>query len=107
MNTNEQKDYLSTNSTYLPPLPNSTVSLIMGILSIVVCGLGVALGIIGLIMANKDLALYNNEPGKYSIVSYNHTKTGKTCSIIGITFNALIILFYIVLLIFAFNEKRF
>lgn len=102
MNSTEQRDYLTQNTGYLPALPNATVSLVMGILSIVVCGLGLILGIIGLVMANKDIVLYNNQPGAYSIASYNQTKTGKTCAIIGIVLNALFVLVYAAILIFAF-----
>lgn len=105
MNSNEQRDYLTQNTGYLPALPNATVSLVMGILSIVVCGIGLVLGIIGLVMANKDLALYNNQPGGYSIASYNHTKTGKTCAIIGIVLNVLFVLAYAAILIFAFSAN--
>ena len=105
MNSSEQRDYLTQNTGYLPALPNAIVSLVMGILSIVVCGIGLVLGIIGLVMANKDLALYNNQPGAYSITSYNHTKTGKTCSIIGIVLNVLFVLVYAAILIFAFSAN--
>ncbi|MBS4066959.1 MAG: hypothetical protein KGZ74_20520 [Chitinophagaceae bacterium] len=105
MNNNDQRDFLTPNTGYLPPLPNSTVSLVMGILSIVVCGIGLVLGIIGLVMANKDLELYNNYPGKYSIASYNHTKTGRTCSIIGISLNVLFVIVYAAILIFAFTAQ--
>jgi M penetrans paralogue family 26 len=102
MNSSEQRDYLTPNQTYLPALPNATVSLVLGILSIVICGAGLVMGIIGLVLANKDLALFNNQPGVYSISSYNNTKTGRVCSIIGIILNALGIILYIGIIIFAF-----
>ncbi|MBY0478324.1 MAG: hypothetical protein K2Q24_11805 [Chitinophagaceae bacterium] len=97
MEQNQQQDYLSqSNQTVLPVLPNATVSLVLGILSIVICGLGFVLGIIGVVLANKDLALYRNSPGMYSEGSYNNTKTGRICSIIGIILNSLLVLFYVV-----------
>ena len=102
MEQNQQQDYLTPNTSFQPPLPNATVSLVMGILSIVICGIGVVLGIIGMVLANKDLALYRNNPGIYSEASYNNTKTGRICSIIGIILSSLIILFYIGIFVFAF-----
>lgn len=105
MSNNEQRDYLTQNSNYLPPLPNATVSLVMGILSIVICGLGLVLGIIGLVMANKDLSIYNNHPDQYSVASYNNTKTGRVCSIIGIIINVLFVIGYAALIIFAFAAQ--
>jgi hypothetical protein len=103
MDTNRQNDYLTPNQTTLQPLPNASISLIMGILSIVICGLGVVLGIIGLVMANKDMALYRNNPGFYSEASYNNTKTGRVCSIIGIILSSLAVLFYIIWIVVIIN----
>ncbi len=102
MDQNQQRDYLTPNTTFQPPLPNATVVLVMGILSIVICGIGVVLGIIGIVLANKDLALYRNNPGVYSEASFNNTKTGRICSIIGIILSSLIIVFYIGIFVFAF-----
>lgn len=103
MDQDQQKDYLTPNTTFQPPLPNATITLVMGILSIVICGVGVVLGIIGIVLANKDLALYRNNPGLYSEASFNNTKTGRICSIIGIILSSLIILFYIAIFVFAFS----
>ncbi len=94
MEQNQQQDYLTPNQTVLPPLPNATVSLVLGILSIVVCGVGFVLGIIGVVMANKDLSLYANNPGVYSESSYNNSKTGRICSIIGIIVSSLFVVAY-------------
>jgi hypothetical protein len=98
MDTNQQKDYLTPNQPQqvLPPLPNATISLVMGILSIVICGIGLVLGIVGIVMANKDISLYNSNPGVYSESSFNNTKTGRICSIIGIIINSLLVIFYII-----------
>lgn len=62
--------------------------------------MGVVLGIIGIVLANKDMALYRNNPGVYSEGSYNNTKTGRVCSIIGIVLSLLVIIFYIVWIVF-------
>jgi M penetrans paralogue family 26 len=100
MEINQQKDYLSSQSTAQQPLPNATVSLVLGILSIVICGIGVVLGIIGIVMANKDIAMYKNNPGVYTEASFNNTKTGRICSIIGLILNSLLLLFYIAWIVF-------
>ena len=99
-----QKDYLTPNPLQtLPGLPNATTSLVLGIISIVICGVGVILGIIGLVLANKDLALYRSNPGAYSESSYNNTKTGRICSIIGIIVSSLFVIFYVGYMIWIFS----
>jgi hypothetical protein len=70
------------------PLPNATAILVLGILSILVCQL---LGIAALIMANNSLALYRQNPERYSESSYNNVKAGKICGIIGIVLIAVFI----------------
>jgi hypothetical protein len=105
MNSNEQRDYLTPGANYAPPLPNATISLLMGILSIVICGVGLVLGIVGIIIANKDLALYKSAPATYSIDSYKNTKTGRICSIIGIILSSLIIVVYAILIIAALTAN--
>ncbi|MEO5683805.1 MAG: CCC motif membrane protein [Chitinophagaceae bacterium] len=84
-------------------LPNATVVLVLGILSIVICFLGVAMGIIALVLAGKDSKLYNTSPEIYSAVSYNNLKAGKTCAIIGLILNGLLALLYIAIFIFALS----
>jgi hypothetical protein len=106
MNSNEQRDYLTPGTTYAPPLPNATLVLVMGILSIVICGAGLVLGIIGIVMANKDISLYNSSHhGTYSITSLNNIKTGRTCSIIGIILSGLIVLVYAIIIIAAVSSN--
>jgi hypothetical protein len=82
-------------------LPNATIVLVMGILSIVMCFVGLILGIIGLVLANKDMKLYNSGPELYSSTSYSNLKTGRICSIIGLTLNGGLALIYIVIIIVA------
>jgi len=85
-------------------LPNSTPVLILGILSILSCccyGIpGLILGIIGLVLGNKDIKLYNANPNGYTISSYKNSKAGKVCSIIGLIFSALYLLVLVLFLIF-------
>jgi hypothetical protein len=77
-------------------LPNSTASLVLGIISIVgsfcLFGLGgLICGIIGLSIANKNRELYNKYPQLYSEASLNTSNAGRICSIIGIFFSFLFI----------------
>jgi hypothetical protein len=81
-------------------LPNSTAVLVLGIVSIALCWcygiVGIACGVIALVLSNKDKLLYEVEPDNYTISSYNNMKAGRTCGIIGICLSSLVILFYIV-----------
>ena len=78
-------------------LPNSTLILVFGILSIVTCCcygvLGIIFGTVALILANKATATYNENPENYS--DLGNVKTGKILSIIGIILSILFILFLI------------
>jgi hypothetical protein len=78
-------------------LPNSTVILVLGILSIVICCVvGFILAIIALVLANKGKALYDANPGKYTLSSFNNMKAGKICAIIGLILSLLVSLYYLI-----------
>lgn len=81
-------------------LPNATAVLILGIFSIITCccyGVpGLICGIIALVLANKDMALYQQEPEKY--IDYNNLNVGKILAIIGVSLSAI----YLALTIFAY-----
>ncbi|HEX4956685.1 MAG TPA: CCC motif membrane protein [Lacibacter sp.] len=79
------------------PLPNATMILVLGILSIVVCFIT---GIIALVMAKKETELYNNNPGLYSESSFSSVKAGRICSIIGLVLWGIGILVYIAMIAF-------
>ncbi|RZK77692.1 MAG: DUF4190 domain-containing protein [Pedobacter sp.] len=85
-------------------LPNSTPVLILGILAILSCccyGVpGLILGIIGLVLGNKDLALYRSNPNAYTESSYKNSKAGRICSIIALVLSALYVLLMIAFIIF-------
>jgi hypothetical protein len=85
-------------------LPNSTPVLIMGILSILSCccyGIfGVVFGIIGLVLGNKDRALYLSNPGAYKLSSYKNSNAGRICSIIGLSLSVLYLLAVITFIAF-------
>lgn len=80
-------------------LPNATAVLILGIFSILTCCcygiIGLALGIIALVLANKDLKLYQENPELYS--NYNNLKIGRILAIIGIVLSAAYLIYVIVL----------
>jgi ABC-type Fe3+ transport system permease subunit len=107
---NESQDYLNQNKNYnynqQINLPNSTASLVLGIISIVtsICYatalIGIICGIIGLVLGNKDRAAYQSSPESYALSSHNQSNAGRTCSIIGVILAGLWILFLLIMLIF-------
>ncbi|QIE58327.1 DUF4190 domain-containing protein [Rasiella rasia] len=72
-------------------LPNATLILVFGIISIVTCCcygvLGLIFGIIAMVMAKKATATYMANPEQYS--GYQNVKTGKILAIIGIILNVI------------------
>ncbi len=75
-------------------LPNSTLILIFGILSIVTCCcygvIGLPLGIIAMVLANKATTLYATNPEFYT--GFQNVKTGKILAIIGIILNVIFLI---------------
>ena len=89
------------NVTPKAELPNATGILVLGILSIVMCGIfGLIMGIISLTMSSKTNALYVENPELYSLSSYKNMKAGRTCAIIGTSLSGVAMLFLILYLIF-------
>ena len=80
-------------------LPNGTAVLVLGILSIITCCcygiIGLILGIIALVLAKKDTALYAESPELYS--DYANLNAGRIMAIIGIVLSAVYLLFNIYL----------
>ncbi|GAB5563984.1 MAG: hypothetical protein Wins2KO_10470 [Winogradskyella sp.] len=75
-------------------LPNSTLILIFGILSIVTCCcygiVGIILGVIAIVLAGKATAVYKENPELYS--DYNNVKIGRILSYVGITLSVIYLL---------------
>ena len=93
------KDYLRPGSNLnAPQLPNATATLVLGILSIVVCFI---CGIIALVISNKDVSMYKANPELYSETSYNNIKAGRICAIIGLALQLVGLLFYIIFFVVA------
>jgi hypothetical protein len=82
-------------------LPNASIILVLGILSIVFClcwgFIGLICGIIALLLANKELKKYEQSPHSFSIRSYNNAKAGKTCAIIGIVLSIIAVIVFFAL----------
>lgn len=83
-------------------LPNSTLILIFGILSILTCCcygiIGLIFGIIALVLAKKAKQTYLAEPELYS--GYQNVKTGKILAIIGIVLSSIYLIGTIIALAF-------
>lgn len=79
-------------------LPNATATLVLGILSIVLCWtwgiVGIACAIIALVISKKSVALYNQAPDQYE--GYSNLKAGRIMSIIGLALSALYLIFVII-----------
>lgn len=78
-------------------LPNSTLILVFGILSILGCCcygiLGLIFGIVAFVMAKKATAVYNENPELYT--GYQNVKTGKILAIIGIVLSVIYLIYTI------------
>ncbi|TDI80771.1 MAG: DUF4190 domain-containing protein [Bacteroidetes bacterium] len=78
-------------------LPNSTLILVFGIISIVTCCcwgiLGLIFGIIAIVLAKKATVVYLENPEQYT--GYSNVKTGKILAIIGIILNLLYLIYMI------------
>ncbi|WP_366941687.1 CCC motif membrane protein [Flavobacterium sp.] len=67
-------------------LPNATAVLVLGIISILTCCcygfISIILGVIALVLAKKDMKLYNANPQSFS--NYSSLNTGRILAIIGV-----------------------
>ncbi|HBK71615.1 MAG TPA: hypothetical protein DDZ39_08185 [Flavobacteriaceae bacterium] len=78
-------------------LPNSTLVLVMGILSIIGCccyGVpGIIFGIIALVVGNNSIKVYNESPENY--LDPGNVKTGRIMGIIGLILSVLFIIYLV------------
>lgn len=88
-------------------LPNATLILILGIISILtsfIYGIvGLICGIIALILSRQARALYAQSPERYTQDSYNQLEIGRICAIIGIIVS-LLFLIYITFMVILFGK---
>ncbi|MCK8524096.1 DUF4190 domain-containing protein [Aquimarina sp. D1M17] len=80
-------------------LPNSTLILVFGILSILGCCcygiLGIIFAIAAIVMAKKATAIYTENPELYT--GYQNVKTGKILAIIGLILSIIYLIYTIFL----------
>ena len=89
---------MNSNAT---ALPNATATLVLGILSIVVCFI---CGIVALVISNKDVAMYKANPELYTESSYSNIRAGRICAIIGLALQVLGLIIYVAIIFFAFSQ---
>ena len=84
-------------------LPNSTLVLVLGILSLIFCWcygfVGLILGIIAVALSGSPRRMYRENPENYFEPSYKNLNAGRVCGIIGICISALIIVFVILIVL--------
>lgn len=83
-------------------LPADPTAIILGIVSVVIVGLGCCCGlfslgslilsIIGLVMANKSIKLYKQNPEDYTPQSRSNTGVGQVICIIGLVISAILVI---------------
>ena len=84
-------------------LPNASVVLVLGIISIVGCCfsygvLGIICAIIALVLAKTATNLYISDPQRYTQSSYQNVNAGKICAWIGLIPSILQIIFMVFLI---------
>ena len=82
-------------------LPHSQAALILGISSIITACccygvVGIILGVIGIMQANKAVAVHNQDPDLYTGI--NNANTGKTTSVIGVVLGVIVVIVYLYIL---------
>lgn len=78
------------NTTVPERLPNATLVLVLGIISIITCicyGQGLILGIVNLVLARNTSRMYQAQPERYT--GHGDVKVGRILSIIGIILSIL------------------
>ncbi len=82
-------------------LPNATLILVFGIISILTCCcygfIGLIFGIIAIVLANKATKIYVENPENYT--GYSNIKTGKILAIIGVIISAI----YLIVVIYLYT----
>lgn len=95
---------------YKSKLPAEPTALVLGIIGLVIgiascCCYGITaiiplgLSIAGLVIANKSLRAYRENPEAYERGSYTNVNTARIINIIAVTINSIIVLFVILILL--------
>ena len=76
--------------------PYAVAALVLGICSLLFgcIFVGFICGIVGVVLANKGLMVYQQSPAQYT--GYGMLKAGKVTSVLGIIFGALYIVYYLI-----------
>ena len=81
------------------PLPNATAVLVLGILSIVLgccfTPVGLIIAIIALILGQRDMQLFRQNPDKYEEKSYKNLNAGRITALIGLIISLILLVFTI------------
>lgn len=90
-------------------LPNATIVLVFGIMSVITCCcygvIGLILGIIGVVLANNATKVYLENPEMYS--GYQNLKNGKVLCILGIILSFLYLLLIVgMIMLFGFETLQ-
>lgn len=92
-------------------LPNASGVLVLGIISIVgsMCYAvpGLVCSIISLLMANKSMSAYGLDPAAFTQSSYNNTKAGRICAIIGLCLSAIMLIVFILAFVSAAGRRSY
>ena len=75
-------------------VPNAMAALILGICSLVFCGLGPILGTIAIVLSGKGKKAYEANPTMYKESSFKNLKAGRVCGIIGLIVGGLVWILY-------------
>lgn len=94
-----QTPHVAHYQAYGRMLPNATTTLVLGILSIFICGLGLVFGIIAMLLHKKDTDIYYSDRIAFG-KSYKTARAGYVCAIIGTFLSSLLVVYYIIYLAF-------
>tara|TARA_B100001250_G_scaffold337612_1_gene304431 strand:+ start:433 stop:798 length:366 start_codon:yes stop_codon:yes gene_type:complete len=96
---------LPNNYSPKKTLGSALPSMIMGIVSIPMSGMGIVgiiFGVIGIILANNTIKQYNENPNEYETQGLDQANAAKICSIIGVVLSSLVLLAWVVYILFQF-----
>lgn len=83
-------------------LPNATVVLVLGILSLIFCWcygfFGLILGIIAVVLAGGQRKLYLQSPDEYTESSFKNVNAGRVCGIISICIEGVVVVVLLLVL---------
>jgi hypothetical protein len=85
------------------PHPKGTTVLVLGILSVVMCGVGVVLGPIALVQGGRALTEIDANPAAYN--NRQNVNIGRILGIIGTILSVLAIIYWIVIIVIAVSAN--